>query len=59
MKYKLTCTDDRSEVTMSFEEVGLREVVAEIDRFLRAAGFYYNGSLDIVDYDDDYTSTPD
>jgi len=50
MKFILRSFDDneRGSVTLEFEAVSLGDVLPELDRFLRAAGYFFNGSLDIV-----------
>lgn len=59
MKYYLKCTDTNgSTVELNFEAVSLLEIVPELDRFLRAVGFYYDGGLEIVEHWDQ-DKTPD
>ena len=59
MKYCLKCTDnDGSTVELNFQAVSLTDVILEFDRFLRAAGFYYDGGLEIVEHWDQ-DKTPD
>lgn len=58
MKYCLKCIDDHATVELTFEAVGLQEVIAELERFLRASGFYFHGSLEVAPWDD-HDSTPD
>ena len=35
--------------TVEFDAVSLDDVLAEVEMFLRGSGFYFNGTLDIVD----------
>lgn len=44
--------DDMGSVTLEFQAVSLSEVLPELDRFLRGAGYFYKGNLDII-YDDE------
>lgn len=51
MKYCLKSTDNNgSTVELNFEAVSLADVISELDRFLRATGFYYDGGLEIVEH---------
>ena len=38
--------------TVEFEADSLSDVLAEVEMFLRGSGFYFHGTLDIVDEDD-------
>ena len=38
--------------TVEFEAASLSDVLAEVEMFLRGSGFYFHGTLDIVNEDD-------
>lgn len=40
--------DDGTVVTIEFEETGLAGTIAQIDTFLKAAGYSYDGELNII-----------
>ena len=44
-KYTLIHEDGQVRTEMSFDEVGLQEVLEHVDRFLKAAGFIPKGEL--------------
>lgn len=44
-KFTLIHDDGTARVEMSFDEVGLEEVLEHVDRFLKAAGFIPKGDL--------------
>jgi hypothetical protein len=49
MKFAFICTDyDGGETTLTFEEVGLHEVLRRFADFLRGSGFYFVGELQVV-----------
>lgn len=57
MKIRLICTisyDNQPNVTVEVttDAVVLSEVLEAIDKFLKAAGFSYDGRLDIVEEDE-------
>jgi len=59
-KYTLICSHDdlygnpTTKHTLEFKEDSLNDVLQNIELFLRGCGFYFNGNLDIVPYDDKF-----
>lgn len=49
MKYTLTCEQDGFKTTTEFTEDYLPSVLENMQLFLRGCGFYFEGTLDIVD----------
>jgi hypothetical protein len=48
MKYTLTCTDGNFTNTVEFEQDFLPSVLENMQLFLRGCGFYFDGTLDII-----------
>jgi hypothetical protein len=44
-----------SKVTMETNAESLSELLEEFECFLRGAGYYFEGKLDLVDQDDDFS----
>ena len=53
-KFILQAEDlDNTVATLEFEKEYLPDILYEFERFLRASGFHFNGTLDIVPEEDD------
>lgn len=48
-KYTLTYTRESNKIVFEFEEDNLVGMLQQYEQFLKACGFYFNGSLDFVD----------
>jgi hypothetical protein len=61
MKYTLTCTDGNFTNTVEFEQDFLPSVLENMQLFLRGCGFYFDGTLDIINEDTEelYSDTHD
>lgn len=42
---------ENSKIEINTEEVTLPEILQIFEQFLRGSGFYFNGTLDIVEYE--------
>ena len=54
-KFTFTCQETYgvpAKRTVEFEAVSLNDILAEVEMFLRGSGFYFQGTLDIVDESD-------
>lgn len=55
-KFILQAEDlDNTVATLKFEKEYLADILYEFERFLRASGFHFEGTLDIVPEEDDIT----
>lgn len=53
-KFSLQSEDlDNTVATLEFEKEYLPDILYEFERFLRASGFHFEGTLDIVPEEDD------
>jgi hypothetical protein len=61
MKYTLTCTDGNFKNTVEFEEDFLVSVLEHMQLFLKGSGFYFDGTLDIINEETEelYSETHD
>jgi hypothetical protein len=61
MKYTLTCTDGNFTNTVEFEQDFLPSVLENMQLFLRGCGFYFDGTLDIINEETEelYSDTHD
>jgi hypothetical protein len=61
MKYTLTCQQGNFKTTTEFEEDFLPSVLENMQLFLRGCGFYFDGTLDIINEDTEelYSDTHD
>lgn len=61
MKYTLTCTDGNFTNTVEFEQDFLPSVLENMQLFLKGCGFYFDGTLDIINEETEelYSDTHD
>lgn len=61
MKYTLTCEEGTFKTTTEFEEVFLPSVLENMQLFLKGCGFYFDGTLDIINEETEelYSDTHD
>ena len=55
-KYTFICEEEYgtpAKRTVEFEADSLNDILNEVEMFLRGAGFYFRGTLDVVPYDDE------
>ena len=50
-KFTLIHDDGKARTEMSFDEIGLQEVLEHVDRFIKAAGFIPKGELVYLEED--------
>jgi hypothetical protein len=61
MKYTLTCEQGNFKTTTEFEEDFLPSVLENMQLFLKGCGFYFDGTLDIINEETEelYSDTHD